>query len=60
MFGENEDGKQTQDTHDRQILKSKTKNESNGRDGAPALMHRPAATEAAPSPEKKRGVFPHG
>ena len=30
----------------------------NGRDGAPALMHRPAAIEAAPSPEK-RGECSH-
>ena len=28
----------------------------NGRDGAPALMHRPAAIGAAPSPEKEGSV----
>ena len=38
----------------------KEKNQVNGLliDGAPALMHRPAAIEVAPSPEK-RGEFSH-
>ena len=41
---------------------NKSKNQKrkrvNGRDGAPALIHRPAAIEAAPSPEK-RGECSH-
>ena len=56
FFGENEDGVQTQDTRDKQKLQKRTR--VNGRDGAPALMQRPAAIEAAPSPEK-RGECSH-
>ena len=61
VLGENEDGLQTQDTRGNKILNTK-RTRVNGRDGAPALVHRPAVTAAAPSPEKgkMRGVLPHG
>ena len=46
-----------QDTRDKQKVELKTK-QVNGRGGAPALMHCPAAVEAAPNPEK-RGEYAH-
>ena len=49
---------QTQDTRDKQMLRNQKRKRGNGRGGASALMHRPAAVEAAPSPEK-RGEFAH-
>ena len=52
-FRKNDDGVrvQPQDKRDKQMVKKKRKR-VNGRSGAPALLHCPAAVEAAPSPEK--------